>query len=130
MKTLAGKLFGFSGRLVRRDYWLLGLPAFAALVAVNLLIPVGMTPGGPIYTPPVILRLALSAPLIWALYAIGLKRCHDRGKGRGWLLLFLVVPVAGWAWSLVELGFLRGQAGSNRFGPSPYGDESLEEVFA
>ncbi len=130
MRSLAGKLFGFRGRLVRRDYWLLGLPAFAGLVAVNLLIPVSAAPGEAIYSPQALLRLALSAPLIWALYAITLKRCHDRGKGRGWLLLFLVVPLAGWAWSFIELGFLRGQAGSNRFGPSPYGDESLEEVFA
>lgn len=130
MKRIAWKLFGFSGRLVRGDYWLLGLPAFAGLVVVNLLIPVSVTPGEAIYSPQALLRLALSAPLIWALYAITLKRCHDRGKGRGWLLLFLVVPLAGWTWGLIELGFLRGQAGANRFGPSPYGDESLDEVFA
>jgi uncharacterized membrane protein YhaH (DUF805 family) len=130
LTLLAWKLLGFSGRLVRRDYWLLGLPVFAGLVAVNLLIQVSVTPGEAIYSPQAVLRLALSAPLIWALYAITLKRCHDRGKGRGWLLLFLVVPLVGWVWSLVELGFLRGQVGSNRFGPSPYGDESLDEVFA
>ncbi len=130
MKALAWKLFGFHGRLVRRDYWLVGLPVFVGLIAVNLLIPVSVTPGEAIYSPQAILRLALSAPLIWALYAITLKRCHDRGKGRGWLLLFLIVPLAGWAWSVVEFGFLRGQVGANRFGSSPYGDESLDEVFA
>lgn len=114
----------------RRDYWLLGAPVFAGLVVVNMLIPVSMLPGEAAWSPPALLRLVLSAPLIWSLYAITLKRCHDRGKGRGWLVLFLIVPLAGWLWSFVELGLLRGQAGANRFGPSPYGDEGLEEVFA
>ncbi|MBI1682448.1 DUF805 domain-containing protein [Caulobacter hibisci] len=130
MKLLAWKLFGFGGRLARGDWWRLGLPAFIGLIAVNLLVTVGAGPGEAAYSGPAFLRLALSAPLIWALYAIGLKRCHDRGKGRFWLLMFVLVPVLGWGWSVIELGFLRGQAGANRFGPSPLGDESLDDVFA
>ncbi|KSB88434.1 hypothetical protein AS593_05230 [Caulobacter vibrioides] len=127
---MAWTLFGFGGRLSRRDYWRWGLPAFACLIVVNLLIPVGTVPGEGAWNLQAFVRLMLSAPLIWVLYALALKRCHDRGKGRGWLLLFLIVPLAGWMWSLVELGFLPGQTGSNRFGPSPHGEETLDEIFA
>jgi uncharacterized membrane protein YhaH (DUF805 family) len=68
------------------------------------------------------------------LTRIGDARClHERNKGGWWLLpmylapvIFYVVPVmttvAGGAlliWPLVELGFLRGTAGPNRYGPDP-----------
>jgi uncharacterized membrane protein YhaH (DUF805 family) len=83
---------------------------------------------------------------IWvSWFAIGVKRLHDRNKRGWWILLFYVVPwflgsaanaadkqgndtleiilaliglVLG-IWGLVELGFLRGTAGPNRFGPDP-----------
>jgi uncharacterized membrane protein YhaH (DUF805 family) len=75
-------------------------------------------------------------------FAIGIKRLHDRNKN-GWLIvLFYVAPsilasiantseqavvsfVLGLAsfvisiWGLVELGFLRGTAGPNPYGPDP-----------
>jgi len=73
--------------------------------------------------------------------AIGVKRLHDRNKSGWWILLFYVAPsvlesaapgsddtpggimqligVILWVWGLVELGFLRGTTGPNRFGPDP-----------
>jgi uncharacterized membrane protein YhaH (DUF805 family) len=73
--------------------------------------------------------------------AIGVKRLHDRDKSGWWIVLFYVVPqfLAGGGnqseggtagilglisavlsiWGLVELGFLRGTRGPNRFGPDP-----------
>jgi uncharacterized membrane protein YhaH (DUF805 family) len=74
--------------------------------------------------------------------ALGIKRLHDRDRSGWWiLLLFLGPPVLGAAqastdggfaslvlglgafaisiWMLVELGFLRGTNGPNRFGPDP-----------
>src|SRR5262245_28994941 len=78
---------------------------------------------------------------------IGIRRLHDRDKSGHWLWLFILVPgilsgvgaaismtnpqaqaidllleVASFAisiWALVELGFLRGTTGPNRFGPDP-----------
>jgi uncharacterized membrane protein YhaH (DUF805 family) len=70
---------------------------------------------------------------------VGIKRLHDRDKSGWWLLVFYVLPgvlntigeslAAGWIfslasfavsiWALVELGFLRGTAGPNRYGPDP-----------
>ncbi len=78
-----------------------------------------------------------------------MKRLHDRDKDWWWLLVFVAAPdvlnvyvfsqtvtlgganigalaqlcsFAGLAlslWALVELGFLRGTVGDNRFGPDP-----------
>jgi uncharacterized membrane protein YhaH (DUF805 family) len=74
-------------------------------------------------------------------FAVVIKRLHDREKSAGWLLLFVLVPLILQAiayytgavevriilalacffigiWYLVELGFLRGTAGPNRYGPT------------
>jgi len=75
--------------------------------------------------------------------AIGVKRLHDRDRSGWWILLFYFGPTvlaaaqnstadgslastvlglgtfAIWVWALVELGFLRGTSGPNRFGPDP-----------
>jgi uncharacterized membrane protein YhaH (DUF805 family) len=67
------------------------------------------------------------------LGAIALKRCHDRDKGGGWVAFFWLVPIVGWIWGLVELGFLDGTQGRNSYGKSPKGIGSadpLAEVFA
>ena len=74
--------------------------------------------------------------------AIGIKRLHDRDRSGWWIVVFYFGPavlaaaqnssdgVLAWLvlglgafavsiWSLVELGFLRGTSGPNRFGPDP-----------
>lgn len=53
----------------------------------------------------------------WPNLAVGIKRCHDRGRS-GWFLLIGLVPLLN-LWLAVELMFLRGTVGSNRFGPDP-----------
>ena len=79
------------------------------------------------------------------LAAVSVKRLHDRGKGAIWLLLLwgmtilssavgfvamlycivpleiafvLIADVLFWWW-LIEVLFLRGTSGDNRFGPDP-----------
>ena len=61
-----------------------------------------------------IVLLALSVPS----FVLAIKRCHDRDKS-GWFVLISFIPVIGPIWLLVELGFLRGSQGENRFGPDP-----------
>ena len=58
---------------------------------------------------------------LWPSLAIYAKRWHDRGKS-GWWSLIGFVPIIGGIWMLVELGFLRGTEGPNRFGPDPIAD--------
>lgn len=83
----------------------------------------------------------------WIALRAGVRRLHDRGKNGWWLLLYwaapnfvsgaamqgaqmllipdmiaevlLAIAAALFALGLVDLGFLRGQAGENRFGPDP-----------
>ena len=45
-------------------------------------------------------------------------RLHDRGHSAWWLLLALI-PLVGPILLLVQTGFLRGDAGPNRYGPPP-----------
>ena len=47
---------------------------------------------------------------------VDIKRWHDRDKS-GWWMLIVLVPIIGWIWFIVELGFLKGTPGPNRFGP-------------
>ena len=134
--TWTHKIFGFSGRLRRRDYWLIGIGKF--LVYLVLLLVVAAVTGdfgdrdlGPFK----IAQLVLFFPSIWISIAIALKRCHDRDKGGGWVAFFWLVPVVGWIWGGVEMAFLDGTPGPNSYGKSPKGvggdtDSELARVFA
>jgi uncharacterized membrane protein YhaH (DUF805 family) len=95
-----------------------------------------------------ILLIAIFVAGSLAALANSARRLHDRGKSAWWLLLFVGVPAllsalgelmsaggeadaAGPAglmalislpfsiWGLVEMGFLKGKAGPNRFGEDP-----------
>lgn len=125
-------LFGFQGRADRLQFWLVTI-AGAAIFAlfwslVNLKAP--LAPGEPPPPPPSMFVAALeSIPtligigLLWPLAAIGVKRCHDRGRS-GWWMLLALVPVVGQLWWLIDLGILRGKAEDNRFGPAPSAGEA------
>jgi uncharacterized membrane protein YhaH (DUF805 family) len=93
---------------------------------------------------------------LWINLALSVKRLHDRDRTGAWvflqiLILFFAVlmiviaiaaPGAGWArtmvwpigfvalvysvWLFVELGFLRGTRGPNRFGPDPLGTQEAD----
>jgi uncharacterized membrane protein YhaH (DUF805 family) len=58
---------------------------------------------------------------LWPSICIYAKRWHDRDKS-GWWSLIMFIPIIGGIWMLVELGFLRGTDGPNRFGNDPTGD--------
>lgn len=88
--------------------------------------------------------------------SIAARRLHDRNKSAWWLLVFYVLPnflsgdtgfygpadeplaivvtLAGAAisiWGLIEIGFLKGTDGPNRFGEDPLHDgEVTADVFA
>lgn len=112
--------FSFQGRINRQVYWLwYVLPILAISVVAAILDQVLGTlymigPGQPVG----ILSSVVTLASIWIGLAAGAKRCHDRGRS-GWFQLLLLLPVIGWIWLLVELGFLAGTQGSNRFGPDP-----------
>ena len=60
------------------------------------------------------LMLVLLVIGYWNTLAMQVKRWHDRDKSGFWVLISLV-PVVGPVWSLVELLWLEGTPGYNRF---------------
>jgi uncharacterized membrane protein YhaH (DUF805 family) len=131
-------LFQLHGRLNRARYW---LAVLIYLVAMLVSVALGFALG--------IVGMAISIIVYIAVVVssilIGRLRLHDRDKSAWWLVVFYLGPTilstAGQGfrsegspmlaiilnlcafavsiWALVELGFLRGTAGPNRFGPDP-----------
>lgn len=104
-------------------------------------------PSDPLGIAGAVLFLTFLAVLLLAGTAITVRRLHDRNKAWWWILIFLFAPdvlltlaqvldetqeanasvlfivqfaaVALVVWGLIELGFLRGSVGANRYGPDP-----------
>jgi uncharacterized membrane protein YhaH (DUF805 family) len=125
------KLFGFEGRLRRRDYWLLSfaITVVFLVVYVAAALSLGIEPGDDHDTRGLGLRFVGALLLLWPSLAIAVKRLHDRGQS-GWWWLISLIPLVGSIWTLVNLGILDGTAGQNRYGPSPKQPEVDAEVFA
>jgi uncharacterized membrane protein YhaH (DUF805 family) len=63
-----------------------------------------------------------AAGVITLLFVVGsivlqVKRFHDLNRS-GWWSLLSFVPIAG-LWVLIQVGFVRGTIGPNRYGPDP-----------
>lgn len=117
--------FSLSGRINRKTYWLTGivgvflveilyeLAVNGALMAASALLPIGEE----VF---LIATLATLVPfmvfMMWTGIALSFKRLHDRNRS-AWFMLIGLIPVIGAIWLLVELTFLRGTPGDNRFGP-------------
>jgi uncharacterized membrane protein YhaH (DUF805 family) len=100
------------GRISRKAYWLASLPLLPLFIVLDLLMTGDANAAS-----------SGSATIVFAALLVpnlmlGIKRFHDRDKS-GWWLLISLVPLIGPLWILVELGFLQGSEGSNRFGPDP-----------
>jgi uncharacterized membrane protein YhaH (DUF805 family) len=114
-------LFSYQGRVRRSHFWLglIGAGVVFCVLYGILFSMSGYASGSP---NGLVIALMLAVDLVW-LYvalAIDVKRCHDRDKS-GWFVLIGLIPIIGAIWLLVELGFLDGTQGPNRFGPSPKG---------
>jgi uncharacterized membrane protein YhaH (DUF805 family) len=142
----------FSGRTNRARFWLTAIAIWGIFVlgSVTVVVTSALTPFLSILFLPVFLAGIVAA------VANSARRLHDRGKSAWWLLLFVGLPAVlslpaeaarngpeGAAmfgvvcaflslpfsiWGLVEMGFLRGVTGPNRFGDDPLAPAA--EVFA
>jgi uncharacterized membrane protein YhaH (DUF805 family) len=113
-------LTSYQGRIRRLHYWLasIGVGVVSGVV-INVLLMLG---GFPTHSNPLIMILigVLYIGVIYIGLALGVKRCHDRDK-TGWFLAIGLIPLIGGLWLLVDLGFLDGTPGPNKYGPSPKG---------
>src|SRR5712671_4588948 len=144
MEDLFEFLFGASGRINRARYWRSTLLFAVAglMAAVILFTAAGIA--APLFIITVV--LVLIPWLLWG-FSITTERLHDRDKSAWWLVVFYLVPAvlgqlaktawfAGAAgtvlhyilalasfaltiWGFVEIGCLRGTAGTNTYGPDP-----------
>jgi len=146
--TLTQKLFGFQGRLRRRDFWILWISCTltAALLFVSITRGFGIQVSDQE-------RQLIPLATLWPTYALLAKRMHDRSRSAWWALLLLVPELVGYLgaivdlpqmillpgkligglvgiWIFIEFGFLEGTAGDNRFGPSPKAHLALAPVPA
>jgi uncharacterized membrane protein YhaH (DUF805 family) len=120
--TLTQFYLSAQGRANRKQFWLwLVLPFFIIGVVLTVIDNMLGTydPERGIGTLSGIFSILALVPIIM----VEIKRFHDRDK-TGWWVLISLVPIIGAIWILVELGFLAGTPGPNRFGP-PVGDPRL-----
>jgi uncharacterized membrane protein YhaH (DUF805 family) len=129
----------FSGRIPRMTFWLayLVMMVFAWILMFILLSVFGVSlfaAPDPSLSPEAqaaaameqlsqlaIPYMILMLIILWPSLAVYTKRWHDRNKS-GWWTLIMFVPIIGVFWFIIELGFLRGTEGPNRFGPDPIQD--------
>lgn len=138
-------LLSFRGRASRLDYWrwfLLSSVLSGLLFAVSAFVALTEAPGSKILAGGLLLGIVM---LLWPAVAVGVRRLHDRNRPWWWIAVFGLLPfsldvvamngfppslaiiqpllmLAGLAvsvWGLVDMGFLRGTRGPNRFGPEP-----------
>ena len=129
--TLDTILFTGSGRMNRKQFWLIGtllragiivasfalmLPGIFLMTDTNSIVGAGVTQGigiawvGIIFTGIIIFHA-------WTGIAVPMKRWHDIGL-TGWMNLFFFIPLAGGiVW--IVLGVIPGQETENKYGPIP-----------
>jgi len=106
----------FEGRIGRKSFWL-GVVAFIVVSIIGSVLDslLGTRSNGV-----GIIGVIIAIVCIYPAFALYAKRWHDRNKS-GWWSLIAIIPIIGGVWILIELGFLKGTEGSNRFGADPVG---------
>lgn len=118
-KTL---LLSAKGRINRKTYWMTMI-ALAVVEAVvwgiaGALAKSTASEDGMSAVGVALLCVAgvVSLVSVWSLIALAFKRCHDRDMS-GWMMLIPLYNM----WVQIQMAFLAGTAGPNRFGPDPLG---------
>lgn len=112
------QLLKFDGRIRRMGWWIAGIgmsliSSFveSVLEADNSFI--------------VLLVFFIVTVIVWLIgISLSVRRWHDLNKS-GWWVLINLIPIVGWIYSLVMLGFMPGDRGSNNYGPPPREGEIL-----
>ena len=107
--TVLHTFFSFRGRLSRATFWWALLLAVAVFVVLFVFLDSAIGRGA---------TWILYPPLLWAGFALAVKRLHDRAKSPWWLLL-AVIPVLGPLWLFVSLCLRSGTPGENQYGDDP-----------
>jgi uncharacterized membrane protein YhaH (DUF805 family) len=158
--SIVDLLASYRGRVNRAKYWLAALIYIAVVIVLiaigfimfgNSLLETGGEDAEDVIAGLfskgigfLLIALIVYIPMIISGVFVGIKRLHDRDKSGWWLLLFYLVPgllsghgailsLIGFAlsiWGIVELGFLRGTVGANKYGPDPLGTVAYQATGA
>lgn len=116
--------FSFEGRITRGTYWIANLLMGIGYLPLAIMIGIFFTQGVDYsifesfsleFFALFILAIPLYIVMVVASFAISIKRYHDRGKSAWWMFI-LLIPYMGAIWQMVELGFLEGDKGENKYG--------------
>ena len=119
--TIGEALFSFEGRMSRSDYWLKGVIPLIFLVGIPQCVLILIATDGART-----LAIMIGLCSLWPTFALWIKRYHDRDRS-GWYLLESLIPLVGQVWLIVQVGFLKGTVGHNRFGNDSLQDRPLQE---
>jgi len=123
-------LFGMKGRITRAQFW--GGTLFSWFIIVLIVAASELLKSDDVLGAEGSVALigvaALWIAFIWMSICVRAKRYHDRNKS-GWFQLISLIPVIGFPWMMIELGFFEGTPGGNEYGPSPKGTPNVSEVF-
>ncbi len=114
--TIGEALFSFRGRMSRRDYWLKGFLIMFPIGIFNNILAYGVGSEGAL-----VVSMIIGIASMWPGLAIVVKRLHDRNRS-GWFVATALIPIANIVfsiWILIEVWFLKGTSGPNRFGNDP-----------
>ena len=107
--NLGRQFFSFGGRAPRSTYWVGVVICF--ILSLIISAAGGEEPSDAVAC----ISLPAMVLFLWIGLAVSIKRYHDRNKSGWWVLIFLI-PIIGPIWQLIELGFLPGTPGANRYG--------------
>jgi len=116
-------LFGFDGRIRRRDFWLWSFANLAAgltvigVAGVLAILTVAYTQSYRYFFGLSVAAVIAMVPFGWVIMALQVKRQHDIGHSMQRLVNF--IPFLGWIWVIGECYLREGMAGDNAYGPSP-----------
>jgi uncharacterized membrane protein YhaH (DUF805 family) len=104
---IAQMYLSIRGRISRKPYWLAILPLIVGYGIADVMTEsADEAVAG--------LGFIIMLVLLWPSLAVQIKRWHDRDKS-GWWQLISLIPIVGPLWAFIELGFLKGTSGANRY---------------
>ena len=114
LNSAIGRLFCFSGRIGRKNFWIAQL-ALASVWVLLFFIVKNIGADHENLHSLTSADFPIKVVLYWISLAYTVKRLHDRDNS-GKLLFFILIPIFGVIYLLLELGFLPGTDGDNMYG--------------
>lgn len=109
-------LWSANGRIGRLTWWKINLLTHLAWFGIAGLMNLDNIVASAV-------SLVLVAVLLRIVIVTSVKRCHDHGWSGGWIVFWLIPPVA-----VIWFGLIPGKRGSNKYGEpesgSPFGQRS------